>query len=446
MFVGNMMGRRRDAARRLGFEPLEKREVLSAVPPTVVDVEVASSQWTSAFLGFLQENTLGENGYSIPVGSVSQSCSLTWTGIDKIIIKFSQDVYVDREDLSLSGINTTAFAFSDFKYHPETHVATWTLATHIFIDRLQIDLDGDGSDPVRNLSGIPLDGLWVNESSTYDAGAGMPGTDFEFTFNVLPSDIDNSGSINTFDYRYVYQSRGYDIDDAYYSLFRDIDGDGLIDTVDWQVPLNLNGQSLPTGVPSGTYNDAPTVTGLDLAQVAAGAKDQAISLLYGFSDAEDGAAGLTFSLMGIDDPALLTNVAIDPVSKQLLFDAVPGLSGRTNLTIRATDSGGLFVETNLTIDVGYTNAGPILSGYSGMVGPQTWLLSGQVTDHDDSVEDFFIEFHGPEGIRRVSVQADGQFECVFIVHPDIFSYVVTMVTWDPHGARSNLISMELGLT
>src|SRR5688572_9680317 len=131
MFVGSTMGRRRGEARRFRFEQLERREVLSAVPPTVVDVEVASSQWSSDFISFLQENGLGGQGYSIPVGSASQSCSLTWTGIDKIIIEFSQDVYVDAEDLSLSGINTTAFAFSDFEYHPEARVSIWTLATPI---------------------------------------------------------------------------------------------------------------------------------------------------------------------------------------------------------------------------------------------------------------------------------------------------------------------------
>lgn len=446
MFVGKRVGRHKSKSRGLGFEFLERREVLSSVPPTVVDVEVASSQWSSDFIGFLQDHALGENGYSIPVGSASQSCSLTWTGIDKIIIEFSQDVRIDADDLSLSGVNTVAFAFSDFEYHPETRIAVWTLATPIFVDRLQIDLDGDGADPVRNLDDVPLDGHWVNETSTYGSGAGLPGTDFEFTFNVLPADVNNDGTTGYYDYRYVYQSRNTDVDHSRYIFIRDIDGDGEIDSVDWQVPLDLDGLTLPSGVPSGTSNDAPTVLGLDLAQVSAGAQDQAISLLYGFDDSEDGASGLTFSVTGIDNQSLLSNVAIDPVSQELVFDAIPGQTGRTNLTIRATDSGGLFVETTLTIDVGYQNAGPTITGYQAAVGVWTRVISGQLVDYDDNVGDFFVEFHGPEGIKRVSVQENGQFECTYILPQGTLSYVVTMVTSDPHGAQSNYISMDLGLT
>lgn len=446
MFVNSKVGRRRENSRRLLFESLERREVLSAVPPTVVNVEVASTQWTSAFIEYLQENSLGENGYSIPVGSTDQSCSLTWTGINQIIITFSEDVYVDREDLSLSGVNTTAYRFSNFEYDPQTHVAIWTLTFPAFIDRLQIDLDGDGADPVRNLDGVALDGYWVNEQSTYGSGSGVPGTDFEFTFNVLPADIDNTGNITYFDYYSIYQSRGLDVDDAQYLVFLDVDGDGEIDSVDWQLPVILNGQGLPTGLPAGTFNDAPTVSGLDLEQISINAQDQAISLLYGFDDAEDGAQGLYYSVTGVSNSTLLKNIAVDQVTKELTFDTIPGQSGRTNLTIRATDTGGLFVETTLTIDVGYENSIPDIRGYAASVGPQTWLVSGQLTDYDDNLDEFIIEFHGLDGIKRVTVQDDGQFECIFITPPEIFAYTVTAVTYDPHGAQSNMILFELGIT
>src|SRR5690606_36554734 len=128
--------------------------------------------------------------------------------------------------------------------------------------------------------------------------------------------------------------------------------------------------------------------------------------------------------------SLLSNVAIDPVSQELVFDAIPGQTGRTNLTIRATDSGGLFVETTLTIDVGYQNAGPTITGYQAAVGVWTRVISGQLVDYDDNVGDFFVEFHGPEGIKRVSVQENGQFECTYILPQGTLSYVVTMVTSD----------------
>src|SRR5690606_8278690 len=41
------------------IERLERREMLSSVPPTVVDIEVASTAWSSAFVDYLQTEGLG---------------------------------------------------------------------------------------------------------------------------------------------------------------------------------------------------------------------------------------------------------------------------------------------------------------------------------------------------------------------------------------------------
>jgi hypothetical protein len=448
MFFRSPVVGRGDSARRLSVEVLERRELLSAVPPTVVDVEVASSQWSSAFVEFLQSQSLGQQGYSIPVGTPLQSCSLTWTGIDQIIIQFSEDVRVDAEDLSLSGINTTAYEFSDFRYDfdydLDIYVATWTLTAPVFIDRLQIDLNGDGLDPVRNLANVALDGTWVNGSSQYQSGGTTAGVDFQFTFNVLPADIDNSGSVGHFDYRFIYQSRGSDTEDSRYVVFRDIDGDGYIDSVDWQVPVSLSGQTLPSGLPAGVSNDAPTTKGLNAAEIPVGAQDVALSLLYGFDDAEDGAGGLEYSIVDFENEALLGGSYIDTNSNELVLNAAAGINGRTSLTIRATDSGGLFVDTVIMIDVGLQNAVPAIQAYAGLLAGFDWYIVGQLVDFDDAAENFIMELTGAV-TQRFLVQEDGQFECVITVPSTTTDYTVYLTTWDPQGAQSNTVMMELFL-
>ena len=186
------------------FEQLERRDMLSGNAPKVVDIEVAGTAWSSAFVGYLQSHGLGTNGYSIPQGSSAQSTSLTWTNINQIILTFDKDVIVKAADLSISGMNSTTYGFSDFHYDPQKYVATWTLNAAIYKDRLRLDLDANGADPVRDLSGNVLDGEWTNNSSTV-SGNGTAGGDFQFNFNVLPTDVNNSGGITSYDYVFIRQ-------------------------------------------------------------------------------------------------------------------------------------------------------------------------------------------------------------------------------------------------
>ena len=108
---------------------------------------------------------------------------------------------------SISRINTTAYGISNFRYDPQTHVATWTLNAAIDKDQLRLDLDANGSDPVQDLDPNILDGEWTNNVSTA-SGNGTAGGDFEFNFNVLPSDVNNTSNITAIDYTYVRQLDG----------------------------------------------------------------------------------------------------------------------------------------------------------------------------------------------------------------------------------------------
>ena len=94
------------------MEVLEPRWVLSA--PSVADVNVCSTEWATEFVDYLETSELGTDGYSIPVGSSAQLQTIPWVNVDQIKITFSENVDVQMGDLSLSGVNTTAYEFSSF--------------------------------------------------------------------------------------------------------------------------------------------------------------------------------------------------------------------------------------------------------------------------------------------------------------------------------------------
>ena len=96
------------------FENLERRDLLSVTPPSVTDVTVSSTDWSSSFFDYLQANSLGSEGYSIPTGSTAQSLPLPWNNVNQIKITFSEDVNVDAADFSLSGVNNVAFTVNSF--------------------------------------------------------------------------------------------------------------------------------------------------------------------------------------------------------------------------------------------------------------------------------------------------------------------------------------------
>ena len=66
-------------------------------PPTVTNVLVRGSTWTSGFTSYLATlNSRNVSGYSIPVGSGSQLLTLPWANIDQIKVVFSENVVVDQ--------------------------------------------------------------------------------------------------------------------------------------------------------------------------------------------------------------------------------------------------------------------------------------------------------------------------------------------------------------
>jgi hypothetical protein len=431
--------------RAVAFEQLESRHLLSGTPPTVVGVEVAGTAWSEAFTDYLQSAQQGTNGYSIPRGSSAQSATLTWTNIDQIIITFSEDVDVDAADLSVSGINTVAYSFSDFHYDPIAHVATWTLAAPLDKDRLRLDLDTNGADPVRDLDGNVLDGEWTNNVSTV-SGNGVAGGDFQFNFNVLPTDVNNSGTVTSFDYVYIRQLEGKSTTSPGYIAKRDVDGSGVIDSSDWQEALDRALDALPTGSPAGTNNDAPTASGFALMEIDDADMDVALSMLTGFGDVESGSSGLVYSIRSISDPSLFDTVSINQSTKELVVNAASDATGRATVVISATDAGGLSVDIPVTVDVNHENQPPSIANLTfANAGAGTWIVSGDVSDSDDDVSNFIVQIFGDVFSIRSAVDENGHFEFAVVLEEEANGLEYAIV-YDPHGAQSNIPFGEIGMT
>ena len=407
--------------RTLAVEALERRDMLTA-GPRVVAVEVASTSWTPAFIRYFQDplnvqdtTHLDRKGYDIPLGSSAQSDALPWTNLDQIRIKFDTNVVLNSADLSVSGVNRTAYAFSDFHYDPQTRWATWTLTDPIVSDRLQLDLDGNGARPVRDFGTNALDGEWTNNSSTV-SGNGTAGGDFEFKINVQPADVNNSTTVALSDQTAVLAHVGQSTTSSGYSAKYDIDGSGTIDVDDSLAALGRVLQSLPTGSPAGTNNDAPTTSLFGIYKIDDASSSLTLGLTYGFADAESGSNGLTYSIVSNDRPDLFTTASINSSTKQLVVNGASGASGLATIVVRATDSGGLFADTPVKVGVNYENVAPSLEEFtSSNVGAGTRIYWGRVIDPDDNMSDLVVYVYGDLFETFCAVDENGYFQFAVIL-------------------------------
>ena len=426
----------------LGFENLERREMLSAAP-VVTSVEVGSTAWAPAFKQHLATSGQGVYGYAIPRGSSAQSATLNWDNIDEIMITFDKDVVVDKADLSLSGKNITQYAFNKFHYDPLTRTAKWTLSASIDRDRLRLSLDANGADPVRDLDGNVLDGEWTNNVST-TSGNGTAGGDFRFNFNVLPTDVNNTGNVNNVDYTSIRQLEGKVTTSTGYIAKRDINGDGVIDTADWQKALSRSTQALPSGVPAGTNNDSPTTTQGPLVEILDHDVDVTVDMRSYFNDLENGSSGITYTIISNDNASLFDVADLNLSTGSLTLNAASGAVGRAFIVIRGTDAGGLSVDTTVTVDVNRTNEKPLIVNFSIQhAGANTWIFSGDVVDPDDDVANFIVEFRGVYPIRS-AVDDAGHFEFAVILFNGEYG-VEYAITRDPHGLASDEAYRDMGI-
>ena len=230
----------------------------------IQDVKVGSTFWSPTFNDFV-DNTgapIGERGYSIP--AAAQATPLPWSNINQLFVKFSQDPDVATLTTSnfllfgLQGASTPSI--TAVAYDTVNNVATLTLSGTpsgtITNDRLRLQV----KDAVTYLA-TPLDGDWTNNADTFDSGNGVPGGIFNFTFNVLPGDVNQNGTVATNDAGIVFSKVGSSTDGTIpvpalngnpYSIFADVNGSGNINTGDAGLVfsrISIATSTLPIGSP-----------------------------------------------------------------------------------------------------------------------------------------------------------------------------------------------------
>ncbi len=204
-------------------------ETTLVVPPRVESVLLSSSAWSGTFLEHLDSQGLGHPtipglGYRIS-GDDGQLDALPWTNIDTVSIVFSEDVNIAAEAFGLYGISVTDYSGS-FGYDSVSFTATLTLPQPIEAEKLLLSLKG-----VTDLTGNPLDG------------------DSQFRFDVLPGDVNLSGSVIGNDLVLVRNSLGTSSSIPGYSVFKDVSADGRIIGNDLILVRNRLGTAVPSGQP-----------------------------------------------------------------------------------------------------------------------------------------------------------------------------------------------------
>ncbi len=415
-------------------EALESRCVLSGAP-VVTAVEWGSTQWDSSFNEHLGNESLGENGYAVAAG-LDQTHSLPWVNLDRLTIAFDQDVEIDINDLTLTGVNSNQHHPISFFYDPQAQTAEWTFAQAFAEERLLIDLNADGADPITNLSGDRLDGEWTDSVSTFTSGDGVAGGDFEFTVVITPGDVDRDTWVSYFDSIYVYYGGGVTTADPTYQPLYDVDGNGAVDLADYDLVFARLGTGAPLSDPAGVANNAPDSAPNAYLDVEDNAIDYAIDLDALFEDVEDADSLLSYTVVQNDAAYLFDSLNMSASTGELIVNGASGVAGRARVVVQAEDTSGLASITTVTIDVNRDNLPPKIQYFHSTPHIDgTIQIIAFVTDPDDDTTGWTVDIGGALD-TRAAVWDDSWIDFRILDDPSLYGPIVATVS-DPHGATAS---------
>ena len=220
-------------------------------PPTVTGVFVSGSLWTPAFRQAVAPADTGAGGPGAPApgflvpGGAAQLDELPWSNLNRVGVRFSVDVSVARDDLTVTGRHDATYPIGNFEYDPRTYTATWTLSRALANDRLELLLEGGARGVKAASSGAPLNGRWANGDDDYPTGdVSGPPQSLLFRLNVLPGDVTRDGAVSAADVVRVRSGRTAPVGGGY-SVFHDVNGSGRVDAVDYALVRSRQGTTLP---------------------------------------------------------------------------------------------------------------------------------------------------------------------------------------------------------
>ncbi len=135
-------------------------------------------------------------------------------------------------------------------------------------------------------------------------------------------------------------------------------------------------------------NDAPTGPATQNVTVNEDAPTSQIDLYDVFDDAESADADLTYAIFSVSNPALF-DPAPTITKPNLTLDYAADANGKSDVKVRATDSGGLWVETTFKVTVNAVNDLPTTSGIANVTvnedAPNTVInLANAFADKEDT--------------------------------------------------------------
>lgn len=112
----------------------------------------------------------------------------------------------------------------------------------------------------------------------------------------------------------------------------------------------------------GYIGATPTTTGISDVSVAVNAPNTVIPLFPAFADAETADSALAFTVIENTNPDMFDAITIDAATGALTLDYAADALGKAELTIRATDQDGLYVDTAFRVTLHTVNTPPTTTG------------------------------------------------------------------------------------
>jgi VCBS repeat-containing protein len=135
-------------------------------------------------------------------------------------------------------------------------------------------------------------------------------------------------------------------------------------------------------------NDTPTTSGIADVSVNEDAASTNVDLNAAFADSDNLDSELSYSIIGNSNIGLFSATGIDNATGQLTLDYGADMNGAAQISIRASDPSGSFVDTLFSVNVAPVNDNPMLQANTGvlMTDTEPATISGaelSVTDIDN---------------------------------------------------------------
>jgi hypothetical protein len=236
----------------LFFEKIFSIDVLDVTPPTVSNVFLAGSAWSTSFVDAVDGGIGNGVGSGNGIGyAATSTATIPNSGIDRIYVQFSEPVTgFQASSVKLLGVNVPDFlGMSTVSYDATRRLGLIQLSSALTKDKLRLGV----SDALTDLSLNSFDG---------DSN-GSAGGVFDFRFDILVGDGNNDRSVNGGDLPVFAGSFNRSGGNVGYNMRADWSSDNSVNGGDLPQFASLFNQSLPSSEPGALDFLPPTVGLLD---------------------------------------------------------------------------------------------------------------------------------------------------------------------------------------